>query len=119
MRATMDSSRGARVLGAAVGLGVLSAVGAAPLRADLRPVTVDDLMALRTVVDVEISPDGESVAYALLRPSLKANRHEVALFVAAAEGGEPRRVGEGVRVPDAPLPAPRLRGSSDGRKLAV
>jgi dipeptidyl aminopeptidase/acylaminoacyl peptidase len=95
------------------------AVGAAPLGGQGRPVTVDDLMALRSIVDVEISPDGESVAYAVSRPSLEANRHEVALYVVPSGGGEPRRLAEAVRILDTPLPAPRLRWSPDGEEVAL
>ena len=35
-----------------------------------RPVIVDDLMKLRAIVDVRISPDGEHVAYVTSTPSL-------------------------------------------------
>ena len=39
-----------------------------------RPVTVSDLMAVRTVVDVRISPDGERVAYVALRALAREKR---------------------------------------------
>ena len=46
-----------------------------------RPVTVDDLMKLRAIVDVQISPDGERVAYVVSTPKLSRNEHDAALFV--------------------------------------
>ena len=52
-----------------------------------RPVTVDDLMKLRAIVDVRISPDGEHVAYVTSVPSLPTNEHDGALFVVPATGG--------------------------------
>ena len=44
-------------------IAILLALLAAPAMAELRPVTVDDLMKLRSIVDVKIAPDGEQVAY--------------------------------------------------------
>lgn len=40
------------------------------------PITIDDLMKLRTIVDVRISPDGQTVAYVVSSPNLAANEHE-------------------------------------------
>ena len=57
-------------------------------------VTVDDLMALRSIVDVKIAPDGTRVAYAVSTPSVPRNRHETALFVVPASGGAATRVAE-------------------------
>ena len=42
-------------------------------------VTVDDLMKVRSILDVRISPDGESVAYVITTPSLERNAHEPAI----------------------------------------
>src|SRR5437016_2940552 len=46
------------------------AAGPAP-----RPVTVADLMGLRSISDVRISPDGSQVAYVVSRPSLEKDEH--------------------------------------------
>ena len=65
-------------------LGAVSAgPGAAPTRAHAqsRPITVDDLMTLSTINDVEIAPDGSRVAYTVSTPSLETNVHETTLFV--------------------------------------
>jgi len=45
----------------AVSSGAVSSAGAPAIGS--RPVTVDDLMRLRAILDVRISPDGERVAY--------------------------------------------------------
>jgi hypothetical protein len=44
--------------------------------AQTRPVTVDDLMRLRWVADVRISPDGQHVAYVVSQPSVEKNVHD-------------------------------------------
>jgi hypothetical protein len=54
-----------------------------PAEASRRRVTVSDLMAVRTVVDVRISPDGARVAYVLSEPSLEKNEH-ASLYVVSA-----------------------------------
>ncbi|HEY6065686.1 MAG TPA: S9 family peptidase [Thermoanaerobaculia bacterium] len=77
-------------------------------------VTVDDLMKVRTIVDVRISPDGGEVAYVVSTPSLERNVHDAAIYVVPAEGGPSRRLAEKTRVLNTPLPAPKLRWSPDG-----
>jgi hypothetical protein len=71
-----------------------------------RKVTIDDLMALRTINDVKISPAGDQIAYTVSTPSVERNAHEPALFVIPATGGTPKRLAENYRVftpaPEAP-----------------
>src|SRR4029077_17537556 len=75
-------SRIALALAAAL---AFSSLGAAP--SGRRPVTIDDEMKLRAIVDVRISPDGERVAYVVSTPSLEKNEHEGALFLVPSGGG--------------------------------
>jgi dipeptidyl aminopeptidase/acylaminoacyl peptidase len=82
------------------------------------PVTVDDLMALGTIVDVKISPDGARVAYVVSTPSVARNAHEPALFVVPATGGPSASVAPEARIFTPALPAPRLRWSPDGASLS-
>jgi dipeptidyl aminopeptidase/acylaminoacyl peptidase len=89
------------------------------LAAGPRSITVDDLMKLRAIVDVRISPDGERVAYVVSTPSLPKNEHEAALFVVPSGGGTPTRIGEAVRIFNVPVPRPQLRWSPDGSMLSV
>jgi dipeptidyl aminopeptidase/acylaminoacyl peptidase len=84
-----------------------------------RPVTIDDLMALRTINDVKISPAGDRVAYTVSTPSLERNVHEAALFVIAANGGTPKRLAESQRIFTPALPAPRLRWLPDGTAVSM
>jgi dipeptidyl aminopeptidase/acylaminoacyl peptidase len=83
------------------------------------PIPVDELMKLRSIVDVQIAPDGRSVAYVVSTPNPGRNEHEAALFVVAASGGAPSRLGETVHIFNIPTPRPQLRWSPDGSMLSV
>ncbi|HEY7821061.1 MAG TPA: S9 family peptidase [Vicinamibacteria bacterium] len=83
-----------------------------------KPVDIDDLMAVRTVVDVRISPDGERVAYAVSEASLDKNEHVAVLWIVPYDGGEPRRLTHSTRIFNRPLPRPELRWSPDGKLLS-
>lgn len=84
-----------------------------------RPITIDDEMKLRAIVDVRISPDGHTVAYVVSTPSLPKNEHEGSLYVVKADGGSPTRIGDAVRIFNAPVPRPQLRWSPDGAVISV
>ncbi|HEX5759686.1 MAG TPA: LpqB family beta-propeller domain-containing protein [Thermoanaerobaculia bacterium] len=99
-------------------LAVSLALLAAPLAAAPRPVTVADLMALRSIVDVRISPDGRQVAYVVSTPSFEKAEHEAALWLVPAAGGAPVRLTWGTRIFNKPRPVPRLRWSPDGTRLS-
>jgi dipeptidyl aminopeptidase/acylaminoacyl peptidase len=82
-------------------------------------VTIDDLMGLRTINDVKISPSGDRVAYSVSTPSIQQNAHEPALFVIPAGGGTPKRLAESHRIYAPALPAPRVRWLPDGQTVSV
>ena len=86
--------------------------------AQTRPVTVDDLMRLRSISDVRISPDGQRVAYVVSQPSVEKNAHEAVLYVVPAAGGAATRMNYGTRIFNQPRPAPHLRWSPDGASLS-
>jgi dipeptidyl aminopeptidase/acylaminoacyl peptidase len=81
-------------------------------------VTVDDLMGLRTIVDVEISPDGQSIACAVSKPSLTENQHDTRIYVVPRGGGAAVELRTGVRVFNSPMPVPRLRWKPDGSAIS-
>jgi len=83
------------------------------------PLTVDDLMSLRSIVDVQISPDASRVAYVVSTPNLAKNEHEPALFVVPSSGGASTRLGELVRIFNSPSPRPQLRWTPDGSAVSV
>ncbi len=97
-----------------VGLALL----AAPVSAAPRPVTVADLMALRSIADVRISPDGGQVAYVVSQPSFEKDEHEASLYLVSAAGGPPARLAHGARIFNRPRPVPRLRWTPDGTRLS-
>ena len=76
-------------------------------------------MKLRSIVDVQIAPDGQRVAYVVSTPNISKNEHEAALFVVSATGGTPERLAETVRIFNVPTPRPQLRWSPDGTTLSV
>lgn len=78
-----------------------------------RPVTVDDLMRLRSFSDVRISPDGSRIAYVASQPSFEKDEHEAILYLVPAAGGPPTRLSHGTRIFNQPRPHPRLRWVSD------
>src|SRR5262245_40913402 len=81
-------------------------------------VTVDDLMKLRSISDVRISPNGRTVAYVVSVPSLDKALHVASLYVIPSEGGTPRQLANETEIFSRPLPAPHLRWSPDGKMLA-
>ncbi len=107
-----------RTLAALVAAAVVAAL-ARPAAQPARPIAVDDLMKLRSIVDVQIAPDGRRVAYVVSTPNLANNEHDAALFLVSAAGGTPVRLGETVRIFNTPTPRPQLRWSPDGAMLSV
>jgi len=84
-----------------------------------RPITVDDLMKLRSINDVRIAPAGDRVAYVVSTPSLPKNEHQAALFLVPASGGAAARLGESIRIFNLPTPRPQLRWSPDGSIISL
>src|SRR3954471_7964438 len=107
-----------RIFGGAVAA-VIEASMAHPSAQPTPPIAIDDLMKLRSIVDVQIAPDGQRVAYVVSTPNLLKNEHEAALYVVANSGGAPLRLGETVRIFNTPVPRPQLRWSPDGAMLSV
>ena len=97
---------------------ILLAGGGIPAQTPRR-VTIDDLMGLRTINDVKISPAGDRVAYTVSTPSLERNAHEPSLFVIGSAGGTPKRLAESHRIFTPALPAPRVRWLPDGKSISV
>src|SRR5260370_1231547 len=97
-----------RPAGAVAAAWALLATASAAASGPLRPVTVDDEMKFRAIVDVRIAPDGERVAYVVSTPSLSRNEHEAALYVVAASGGTPPPPCPTLQTFQAPTPQPPL-----------
>jgi len=76
-----------------------------------RPMTIDDVMAMRTVSDPQLSPDGRQVAFVLSSTDLQTNTRNSDVWVVSFDGGEARRMTYWPRRDDAP------QWSSDSRQL--
>ena len=85
---------------------------ATPLLAAGRPMTVDDLLAVKAVSDPQRSPDGELVAYVVSEIDREAGKTNSSLWLVAVAGGEPRRL------TTAPGTNNHPRWSPDGKSIA-
>src|SRR5687767_2887356 len=92
-----------------VGLILLASTALAQSR---RPMTFDDLIAMKRVGDAQISPDGRQVAYVVNAIDKNLNRGKRSIWVVAATGGDPRALISSDKNDDTP------RWSSDGRQIA-
>jgi dipeptidyl aminopeptidase/acylaminoacyl peptidase len=81
------------------------------MSASLRAITPEDLLRLTSVSDVQISPDGRTIAYVAGRADLQDDSNKSAIWLVPADGGAPRRFTYGDH-DSAP------RWSPDGRTLA-
>jgi dipeptidyl aminopeptidase/acylaminoacyl peptidase len=60
-----------------------------------RPMTFDDVMALKTVGNTAISPDGRQIAYTLSWAEMKDNERRTEIWMVSTTGGSPRRFTSG------------------------
>src|SRR5436309_1610595 len=85
---------------------------AAPLAAHKRAITFEDYIALKSVSDPQLSPDGKWVAYTVSIPSLQDNRNVSRVSVAEVATGKSRPLTGG------PGSDRQPRWSPDGKTLA-
>jgi len=83
-----------------------------PLLAQQRAITFDDYIALKTVSDPQLSPDGKWVAYTVSTPSLQDNRNVSRVWVVEVATGKSRQLTGG------PGSDRQPRWSPDGKTLA-
>src|SRR5947199_381693 len=83
------------------------------LSAQKRAITFDDFIALKSVSDPQLSPDGKWVAYTVTEYSLKDNRGTARVWLADVATGQTRRLTEG------PGSDRQPRWSPDGATLAT
>src|SRR5438046_10225493 len=91
----------------------LSLVPFPGLSAQKRAITFDDFIALKSVSDPQLSPDGKWVAYTVTEYSLKDNRGTARVWLAEVATGQTRRLTEG------PGSDRQPRWSPDGATLAL
>src|SRR5258707_8525604 len=83
-----------------------------PVGAQKRAITVDDYLALKSVGNPQLSPDGKWVAYTVTEPSLKDNRGITRIWLAEVASGSARQLTAG------PGSDRQPRWSPDGKTLA-
>jgi dipeptidyl aminopeptidase/acylaminoacyl peptidase len=64
----------------------------APLLAAGRPMTVDDLLAVKGVSDPQLSPDGSLVVYVLSDIDRAAHKTNTSLWIVPSSGGQPKQL---------------------------
>jgi Tol biopolymer transport system component len=75
-----------------LGLLILASIGAAAQRTGTKPIAFDDFIRVRRVTDLQLSPDGMTIAYVVTVMDKAANRGASDIWVMPARGGEPRRL---------------------------
>ncbi len=77
-----------------------------------RPMTFDDLVAMKRVGDPQISPDGTKIAYVVNVVDKTENRGKRSIWIVPTAGGSPREFITSAKNDDTP------RWSRDGRRIA-
>ena len=80
-----------RILVSAVVL-LLALLPARSSRAEKRPYTVDDLVAMQRIADPQPSPDGSRVAFLVKTMDLRANTGRTDIWIAGVDGSNVRRL---------------------------
>src|SRR5256886_14849838 len=76
------------------------------LSAQKRAITIDDYLALKSVGNPQLSPDGKWVAYTVTEQSLKENRGITRIWLADVASGAVRQLTAGARPGWGPPRAP-------------
>jgi dipeptidyl aminopeptidase/acylaminoacyl peptidase len=95
-------SRATRLLSPVFALVISSSVAAQNAPVTPKRWTVDDVLAMKTVSDVAISPDGKRVAYVVTARDREDNVNKSDIWVVPVDGGAPVQVTYGPRVDRAP-----------------
>jgi dipeptidyl aminopeptidase/acylaminoacyl peptidase len=91
---------------------VTAALSLASLAQSKRPITFDDLMAIKRVGDAQISPDGARVAYVVSDVDKNLNRSKRSIWVVQTTGGSPQQLVASDKNDFSP------RWSPDGKQIA-
>ncbi|HEX9167150.1 MAG TPA: S9 family peptidase, partial [Gemmatimonadales bacterium] len=87
-------------------------VSSSTAHAQSRPMTADDIIALRQVGDAQVSPDGKWVVYTVTAADLKENAYAADLWLVSTSGGTPVRLTSHPKADNTP------RWSPDGTRIA-
>jgi dipeptidyl aminopeptidase/acylaminoacyl peptidase len=84
----------------------------APLLAAGRPMTIDDLLAVKGVSDPQLSPDGSLIVYVVSELDRATEKSTTSLWLVPASGGDPKRLTTTTGTNNHP------RWSPDGKTIA-
>lgn len=99
-------------LKAGLALFVAALLSLSALAQSKRPMTFDDLMAVKRLGDAQISPDGSRVAYVVSDVDKNLNRSKRSVWVVPTSGGQPQQLITSDKNDFSP------RWSADGKSLA-
>ena len=91
---------------------MVSMAAGASLEAAERPMTIDDLLAVKGVGEPQVSPDGRSIVYVVSELDRETDKTNSSLWLVSTDGGEPRRL------TTAPGANNHPRWSPDGKSVA-
>jgi dipeptidyl aminopeptidase/acylaminoacyl peptidase len=91
---------------------LLMTMAASPLLAAGRPMTIDDLLAVKGVSDSQLSPDGSLVVYVVSELDRATEKSTTSLWLVPASGGQPKQL------TTAPGTNNHPRWSPDGKTIA-
>ena len=77
-----------------------------------RPMTFEDILALKNVSDAQVSPDGRWVAYVVTTTDMKENANDADVWLVSAAGGDAFRLTTSKKNDNQP------RWSPDGKRIA-
>ena len=91
---------------------VLSLLATICIAQQKRPMTFEDVLALKSVSDAQISPDGKWVAYVVTSADMKENANDADVWLVSTSGGSPIRLTTSKKNDNQP------RWSPDGQRIA-
>ncbi len=91
---------------------LLIAACAAPALAVGRALTIDDLLAVKSVSDPQVSPDGKSIVYVMSELDKTTQKSNSDLYLIPVAGGEPKRLTTSTGADNHP------RWSPDGKSIS-
>src|SRR5437867_7872302 len=77
-----------------------------------RAMTLEDVLALKSISDVQVSPDGQWVVYVVTSADMKENANDADVWLVSTAGGEPVRLTTSKKNDNQP------RWSPDGKRIA-